>query len=494
MPPPPTGELSIGSASVREGAGPLTFTVTLSKAATDPVTVAWTTEDDTATAGADYTASSGTLTFPAGSTSQTISVPVINDTVVEPVKQLLVRLRNPVNGTLEVATGVGTIEPDDVGITTAAPNSVGVDGNATIVVNGGGFAAGTTVKLTRAGTADRTGTITSGPDRQSKFSARFDMRGAVQGQWLLVVTTPNGTATAPITVRGGAAALSASLSLPSSLRYGWVATAVLSVRNAGGNDVTLDGVRFSGSDLELRAPGTTTFGPRVTLTGTQLGEAEVIPALTTRTVLVELRSTTLVGHAFMKLDAELYPSGAPPVVAGSDPDPGKGSITGHVTTASGQPARGLRVTAWDGAHSASTVTDGSGAYTLSPFKPGTYAVQAADAKGSAAVNENARTVDLVTGVADLSGTTGKGDATVALLKDGAAVATVAADASGGFRFRVAKPGAYTIVADSPTAGRASRAVTVAAGVDQPGLSLTFGTRTLTVTTVAGAIVQRLSGG
>ena len=54
---------------------------------------------------------------------------------------------------------------------------------------------------------------------------------------------------------------------------------------------------------------------------------------------------------------------------------------------------------------------------------------------------------------------------------------------------MAKPGAYTLVADSPTGGRASRAVTVVAGVDQPGLNLTLGTRTLTVTTTAGATVR-----
>ncbi|HEY6891100.1 MAG TPA: hypothetical protein VI300_25070, partial [Solirubrobacter sp.] len=56
--PPPSSELTIGDSHVLEGAGPLTFTVTLSKASADPVTVDWATEDDTAAAGTDYTASS----------------------------------------------------------------------------------------------------------------------------------------------------------------------------------------------------------------------------------------------------------------------------------------------------------------------------------------------------------------------------------------------------------------------------------------------------
>jgi hypothetical protein len=486
--PPPTGELTIGDAAVLEGAGPLAFTVTLSKASADPVTVEWATEDDSAKAGADYTAASGTLTFAPGTTTQTIAVPVVDDQVVEGVKQLLLRLKRPVNATLDVATGIGRIDPDDVGITNTAPTSVGVAGNATIVVTGGGFGPGTTVKLTRAGQADRAGTITAGPEHGSRFSARFDMRGVAQGQWLLVVTTPSGSANTAITVQSGSSALYSTLSVPASLRYGWVGQAVLSVRNAGGNDVEHDGVRFSGTDLELRAVGDTAFAKRVTIAGTQLGDAQVIPALSTRTVVVEVRSTTTVGHAFMKLDAELYPIGYAPV-PGSDPDPGTGSIAGTVTSTAGTPVRELRVTAFDGAHSASALTDGSGHYVLEPLKPGTYRVEAADARGSAVVAGNARTVDLVTAVAELSGTAGKGDAIVSLLRAGEEVARSSADATGGFRFRVTRPGAYTLVADSPTGGRASRAVTVAAGVDQPGLTLPFGTHALTVTTTAGAQVR-----
>ena len=495
VPPPPVADLSIGDAHVLEGTGALTFAVTLSRAATDPVTVDWATEDDSAAAGADYTASSGTLTFPAGATTQTVTVPVIDDAVVEPVKQLLLRLKHPVNASLETATGIGRIDPDDVGITTSAPTSVGNAGDATIVVNGGGFGPGTTARLTHVGQADRAGTITSGPDNFSRFAVRFDMRGAVLGDWLLVVTSPTGTVSRTIAVTGGSSALYATLSVPGSLRYGWVGRGVLSLHNAGGNDVAIDGVRFSGSSLEVRAIGSTDFGPRVTLAEDQLGDALIIPALSTRTVSVEVRSTTTVGHAFMDLDAEVYPAGYTALtVTGSDPDPGTGSITGHVTSAAGAPVRDLRVTAFDGTHSRSATTDGAGAYTLKPLKAGTYKVEAGGAKSTAAVNENARTVDLVTGVADLSGTTGKGDASVQLLAAGKVVATAAADATGGFRFRVTKPGDYTLLAVSPTAGRATRAVTVAAGTDQTGLKLTFGSRALTVHTTAGASVAAWPAG
>jgi hypothetical protein len=55
------------------------FTVTLSAAASGPVTVAYSTSNGTATAGSDYQPASGTVTFAAGETSKTISVLVNGD-------------------------------------------------------------------------------------------------------------------------------------------------------------------------------------------------------------------------------------------------------------------------------------------------------------------------------------------------------------------------------------------------------------------------------
>ncbi len=68
--------MSVADARVEEAEGAvLTFAVTLSRAPTGNVTVDYATSDGTAQAGADYTATSGTLTIPAGSTSATIEVP-----------------------------------------------------------------------------------------------------------------------------------------------------------------------------------------------------------------------------------------------------------------------------------------------------------------------------------------------------------------------------------------------------------------------------------
>ena len=58
--------VSVADAAVNEahsGATQMTFVVTLSKASTTPVTVTYATGNGTATAGVDYTAKSGTVTF-----------------------------------------------------------------------------------------------------------------------------------------------------------------------------------------------------------------------------------------------------------------------------------------------------------------------------------------------------------------------------------------------------------------------------------------------
>ena len=77
--------LSINNVSVNDGSGGATavFAVTLSQAATTPVTVSYKTADGSAHAGTDYTATSGTLTFSPGTLLQSISVPIRPDTTAK---------------------------------------------------------------------------------------------------------------------------------------------------------------------------------------------------------------------------------------------------------------------------------------------------------------------------------------------------------------------------------------------------------------------------
>lgn len=116
LPPPPLPSLSIGDRTVTEGNSAIaaaTFTVTLSAANTQPITVAFTTADGTATAGSDFQSTSGTLTFAPGETSRTITVPVFGDRAGEANETFVVNLSSPSNATLADAQGVGTIVDDE---------------------------------------------------------------------------------------------------------------------------------------------------------------------------------------------------------------------------------------------------------------------------------------------------------------------------------------------------------------------------------------------
>ena len=110
-----TPSASINDVVVNEGAGTATFTVTLSNAATMPVTVAYATADGTATAGLDYTAVASTLTFAPGQTSRTFTVPILNDTVYEGSETFTVNLSAPTNATIADGSGLGTIKDDGTG-------------------------------------------------------------------------------------------------------------------------------------------------------------------------------------------------------------------------------------------------------------------------------------------------------------------------------------------------------------------------------------------
>ena len=88
--------IRVDGARAKEGEdASLDFAVTLSRAASGAVSVDYATADETATAGEDYTAVSGTLTFAAGETAKTVSVPVLDDAVDEGKETLRLLLSNP---------------------------------------------------------------------------------------------------------------------------------------------------------------------------------------------------------------------------------------------------------------------------------------------------------------------------------------------------------------------------------------------------------------
>ena len=111
----PPATIEVDSPSADERAGSLTFTVELVTPGSDTAEFEYTTVDGTATAGDDYTSRSGTLTFiPGRSTTQTISVPILNDDVSEPDETFRLQVSGYSGAALEpAATGTGTIRNDD---------------------------------------------------------------------------------------------------------------------------------------------------------------------------------------------------------------------------------------------------------------------------------------------------------------------------------------------------------------------------------------------
>lgn len=130
----PLPTLSIGNQSVFEGDTGTTnavLTVTLSSVSGQTVTAAYATSDGSATtADNDYTATSGTVTFAPGVTSQLITVAVKGDVVNEASETFNVDLSAPTNATLETGTGVGTITNDDPAPSLSINNFSHVEGNA----------------------------------------------------------------------------------------------------------------------------------------------------------------------------------------------------------------------------------------------------------------------------------------------------------------------------------------------------------------------------
>ena len=111
---PPT--LAVADAEVDEASGvTLDFAVSLSRALTETVTVGYRTVDGSASAGADYTNTTGTLTFAAGETSKTVSVPVLDDEHDEGSETMTLRLRNPSPARVKLSDGeaTGTINNTD---------------------------------------------------------------------------------------------------------------------------------------------------------------------------------------------------------------------------------------------------------------------------------------------------------------------------------------------------------------------------------------------
>jgi len=122
---------SVADTSVVEGSAGTTeavFTIALSGASPLPVTLSYATRDASATAGEDYEATAGTLTFAPGETEHTVTVAVLGDGRAEGDETFDLVLSDPINASLQVADAVCTVIDDDVAISIA--DAAVVEGSA----------------------------------------------------------------------------------------------------------------------------------------------------------------------------------------------------------------------------------------------------------------------------------------------------------------------------------------------------------------------------
>ena len=354
--------LTVDDVAINEGNTGTTnadFTVTLGAAAPGAVTVAYATADGTATAGSDYTATSGTLTFAPGELTKTISVPIIGDTTTEGDETFFVNLTAPTNAVLASTQGTGTITDDDA----AALPSVSI-ADATAANEGSAVTPGSadfTVTLSAASTQTVTvdyatangtamvgndfvasnGTLTFAPNELTKtITVNFVGDAVTEPDETFTVNLSNpanatlGTAQGTGTITDDDAAtpaLTLSIADAADANEGSAAAPgsadfTVTLSAASTQDVTVDyatanGTATAGADF-VAANGTLTFAPNEltkTITVNFIGDAVPEP---NETFLVNLSNPTIATIADGQTQATILNDDAAPL-----PDLSIGDVT-----------------------------------------------------------------------------------------------------------------------------------------------------------------------
>ena len=162
------------------------YSVSLSNASTQSITVQYATTNGTATAGVDYTSTTGTLTFNPGDTSKVINIPILNDSLNEANETFTLTLNSPTNASLGTTANITTTITDTLtaSVTTTLPTNV--------------------ENLTLTGTAAINGTGNAGNNILKGNSANNILSGgAGNDTYSFLATTALGTDTITETTTGG---------------------------------------------------------------------------------------------------------------------------------------------------------------------------------------------------------------------------------------------------------------------------------------------------
>ena len=227
----PPASVSLDDASAAEGDGSIGFVARLNPVSGKEITLAWTATDGTATAPADYTVGTGTVTFAAGDTSRTIAVPLQNDAVTEPTETFQLTLSR--TGTTDAhdveladVTATGTITDDDAVLSlTVRPTTISENEQATVTVSAdaapsasltislvvtGGTAAAGDYKITpasitiEANTTSGSAIVTAVDDNlvegDEEIKLSVSLGGTEIGEAITITITDNDSATWELTV------------------------------------------------------------------------------------------------------------------------------------------------------------------------------------------------------------------------------------------------------------------------------------------------------
>ncbi|WP_317169958.1 Ig-like domain-containing protein [Pedobacter sp. SG918] len=292
--------VAINNISVAEDitGGLATFTVTLTGAVQNSFTVNFATADGTAVQPGDYTATSGTITFPTGSVSgatQTFTVPIIDDNIAETTETFTATLSG-VTGlvTIATATGTATITDNDSSI---ASITAGTPGNENGPVNGtftvtlsNPSSQPTTITYTLGGTA------TEGSDYSAIVTKTITIpAGQTTGTITIPVLTDNiveGTETVIATLTSSGNPLVTVSNTPASINIldNTTATVTVATTNDGAEPstpglftFTLSNVSATDTQVTYNVTGTATSGLDYTSIGTTV---TILAGQTTATVSV----------------------------------------------------------------------------------------------------------------------------------------------------------------------------------------------------------------
>jgi hypothetical protein len=260
--------IDIDDVAVNESDGIAVFTVSLSDPSVVPVTVDYQTANGTATAGSDYTATSGTLTFnPGDPLTKTISVPIIDDLYYESSETFNVNLSNPTNAIISDDQGLGTII-DDIDITILTLDNVSASEGGTATITGHlNIPPQTTLIVTLSNGATMTFSAGSTTTASTSFLVQTeDVYVDAESYIVTVSSTAGGNFesldtidTALVNVSDTIDSTTLSLSGPSAVTEGGIATYTLSVNNPPQTDlqvsVQIDNITSEDADFSTLTPG-----------------------------------------------------------------------------------------------------------------------------------------------------------------------------------------------------------------------------------------------